>query len=231
MFVKGFADEKHIILFICANSNITSVNISHQRPREKQQNLSLHTMMTPELFENESLAVAGKKRGLEENNSEICMKNKSLKEQVAILTKVQNNLIKVLKNVVGVSEEHLSDCLVDSDISFEPIKRNPRITPGIYTDDENRKYYINSYGVFVYKRPCGKPKKYKAWCYSKGEWVDPGQNVEENVANTFKNVDDYGSIPEEEINSNDSFEECEDVRQPLPVVSDDEYSDNEASDY
>lgn len=197
---------------------------------KKQQGLSLHTMMTSELLGKESLSVAGKKRRLEENNGENCMKNKSLKEQVAILTKVQNNLIGVLKNVIGVSEEDLSNCFVDSDISFEPIKRNPRITPGIYTDNENRKYYINSYGVFVYKRPCGKPKKDKAWCYSKGEWVDLGQNVEENVANTFKNVDDCDSSPEEEINPNDSFEECKDVRQPLPVVSDDEYSDNEDPD-
>jgi len=50
----------------------------------------------------------------------------------------------------------------------------------ILSDERNRRYYRNSdIGTTVYKKPCGKPRKEKEWCYSIGEWVSFGQGKTE----------------------------------------------------
>ena len=47
-------------------------------------------------------------------------------------------------------------------------------------DERHRRYYTNSdTGTTVYKKPCGKPRKDKEWCYSIGEWVSVGQGKTE----------------------------------------------------
>ena len=109
--------------------------------------------------------------------------NKTLKEQVLILTKIQENLLNFIGEKLDLSEEDLENIRKVGDISLVPIKRTPRAVPGIFTDEENRKYYINIHGAFVYKRPCGKPRKDKKWCHALGEWVAPGQDISEQSAN------------------------------------------------
>lgn len=128
----------------------------------------------------------GKKRKIDEiASSQNDALTKTLKEQVFILTKVQDNIIGFLRDVMGANDEQISKIREIGDINLVPVKRNPRENPGIFTDDEKRKYYINVHGAFVYKRPCGKPRKEKMWCYALGEWVDPGSEISEKVANTM----------------------------------------------
>lgn len=168
----------------------------------------------------------------------------TLKEQVAILTQVQNNLISLIASKLDVTEEEISNCYIPSNVSTEPVKRNPRVTPGIFTDSENRKYFINSFGTFVYKRPCGKPKKDKKWCYAKGEWVAPGEEVSESDAMRIdiqKEDTEEDSHPEQciylklpetenQVPGVDETENSSVEGQKMnmkPVVSDDEDSDSE----
>ena len=126
----------------------------------------------------------GKKRKISEvtSISEKDTLSKTLKEQVYILTKVQDNLLDFIRNKFDVTEEEISNIRDIGDVKLVPVKRNPREIPGIFTDDEKRKYYINIHGAFVYKRPCGKPRKEKMWCHALGEWVEPGTEVSEEVA-------------------------------------------------
>lgn len=129
---------------------------------------------------------SGKKRKISEiSSSQNDALSKTLKEQVFILTKVQDNLLEFIREKLGATDEEISKIREIGDINIVPVKRNPRENPGIFTDDEKRKYYINIHGAFVYKRPCGKPRKEKMWCHALGEWVDPGSEISEEVANTM----------------------------------------------
>tara|TARA_B100000214_G_C23970308_1_gene629776 strand:- start:1871 stop:2407 length:537 start_codon:yes stop_codon:yes gene_type:complete len=141
---------------------------------------------------------------LDESNNESCVKSGSLREQVAVLSLVQKNLIELLRNKLDVTDEEISKCVDVGEIKLAPIKRNPRETPGIYIDENKRKYYINVHGGYVYKRPCGKPKKEKKWCYALGEWVEPNDEVSEEVANTM--VPD-AEDPEDKVVSDEEEEE------------------------
>lgn len=137
--------------------------------------------------------------------------NKTLKEQVLILTKIQENLLNFIGEKLDLSEEDLENIRKVGDISLVPIKRNPRDVPGIFTDEENRKYYINIHGAFVYKRPCGKPRKDKKWCHALGEWVAPGQDISEQSANNMPpDTDDNEVSPTPEEIHEESDKEKDD---------------------
>ena len=137
--------------------------------------------------------------------------NKTLKEQVLILTKIQENLLNFIGEKLDLSEEDLENIRKVGDISLVPIKRNPRDVPGIFTDEENRKYYINIHGAFVYKRPCGKPRKDKKWCHALGEWVAPGQDISEQRANNMPpDTDDNEVSPTPEEIHEESDKEKDD---------------------
>tara|TARA_B100001989_G_scaffold253128_1_gene238250 strand:+ start:2697 stop:3287 length:591 start_codon:yes stop_codon:yes gene_type:complete len=126
----------------------------------------------------------GKKRKISEvTSTQNDILSKTLKEQVYILTKVQDNLLDFIRKKLDVTEEEISSIRDIGAVNLVPVKRNPREIPGIFTDDDKRKYYINIHGAFVYKRPCGKPRKEKMWCHALGEWVEPGTEVSEEVAN------------------------------------------------
>jgi hypothetical protein len=130
----------------------------------------------------------GKKRKIYQVTSSSTSQNddtlsKTLKEQVYILTKVQVNLLDFIQKKFEITEEEISNIRNIGDVNLVPVKRNPREIPGIFVDDEKRKYYINIHGAFVYKRPCGKPRKEKMWCHALGEWVEPGTEVSEEFAN------------------------------------------------
>lgn len=125
----------------------------------------------------------GKKRKISEVSTSDNNLSKTLKEQVFILTKIQDNLLNFIRQKLDVSDEEISKIREIGNVTLIPVKRNPREIPGIFTDDEKRKYYINIQGAFVYKRPCGKPRKEKMWCHALGEWVEPGTEVSEEIAN------------------------------------------------
>lgn len=161
---------------------------------------------------------AGSKRKLSEDSN---TSKKTLKQQLAEVIQIQNNLLDLLKTKLDVSDQEIEKCKVVDLVSFTPIKRNSRIIPGIYKDQEGRKYYINSFGTFVYKRPCGKPRKDHMWCYHTGSWVEPGQEISENRATSINLSEDPNNaeVPE---NSADADDETEDLGAPDPEYADEE---------
>ena len=145
-------------------------------------------------------------------------KPKTLKEQLADLTHKHNELVSFLKRKFGDLE--FDDV---EQISSSPIKRKPRNNPGIYKDNDKRKYYISQNGIYVYKRPCGKPRKDKEWCYMLGEWTDFESAKTEKEVIEMKNdesdEDGYdGNCVKEDVISD---EETDEIDQE-DVISDDE---------
>lgn len=176
---------------------------------------------------------SGKKRKISETStSQNDALSKTLKEQVFILTKVQDNLLEFIREKLGATDEEISKIREIGDINMVPVKRNPRENPGIFTDDENRKYYINIHGAFVYKRPCGKPRKEKKWCYALGEWVDPGCEISEEVANTMApDIEDspnYNTTSQNEDMTN--YQVLEEQPEENNYMGNDDYSDDSSSD-
>ena len=151
-------------------------------------------------------------------------KPKTLKQQVIHLSKVQNMLLEILKKNNLIDSESFDDLSFNID-NVSPTKRNPRVIPGIYKDDQNRKYYISSNGCKVYKRPCGKSRKDSNWCFHFGEWVQEG-GYSEQEANNVKNttLDTHISSDETEPESSGVANES----QLLPVLSDNDDSDDES---
>lgn len=173
----------------------------------------------------------GKKRKISEtSSSQNDALSKTLKEQVFILTKVQNNLLEFIREKLGATDEEIFKIREFGDINLVPVKRNPRENPGIFTDDEKRKYYINIHGAFVYKRPCGKPRKEKKWCHALGEWVDPGSEISEEVANTM--APDIEETPDDNRTSRDMthHQELEEQPEANNYPKNDDYADDSSSD-
>jgi len=208
-------------------NNVNNIETASRNPSE----VFSSTMVT-QMDDNLHDKIAGKKR--KQETSEL-RSSKTLKEQVFNLIKVNNNLVEFLKNKLGASDTELQNCIIMDNVSFSPKKRNPRITPGVYVDSMKRKYYINSSGAYVYKRPCGKPKSGKRWCFTSGEWVEPGQEVGEKDANEFVQEDEEEVVPEdgeevipehgEEVVPEDGEEV---VSSLIPsVISDDEDDDDD----
>lgn len=185
---------------------------SNTIPQHLYQTHTLCTMVSSMVDNYNALINApennGKKRKMNDQPMPKTETNKTLKEQVFILTKIQENLLNFIGEKLDLSEEDLENIRKVGDISLAPVKRNPRDVPGIFTDDENRKYYINIHGAFVYKRPCGKPRKDKKWCHALGEWVVPGQDISEQSANNMPPADDDNEVSPtaEEIDGNSDEE-------------------------
>ena len=146
------------------------------------------------------------------------------------MTKVQDNLLEFIREKLGATDEEISKIREIGDINLVPVKRNPRENPGIFTDDEKRKYYINIHGAFVYKRPCGKPRKERMWCYALGEWVEPGSEISEEVANTM--APDIEESPDDNRTSRDTTQQQEVEEQPEAnnYPENDDYADSSSSD-
>jgi len=176
----------------------------------------------------------GKKRKISEVSTSENNLSKTLKEQVFILTKIQDNLLNFLRQKLDVSDEEISKIREIGNVTLAPVKRNPREIPGIFMDDEKRKYYINVQGAFVYKRPCGKPRKEKMWCHALGEWVESGTEVSEEIANKMEpdceepDVEQY--VPQEdhpEVGRVPANNEMTDVQEDTYDNSSLDSSDNE----
>ena len=155
-------------------------------------------------------------------------KPKTLKQQVLHLSQVQNVLLEILKKNNLIDSESFDELSLNID-NVSPTKRNPRVIPGIYKDDQNRKYYISSNGCKVYKRPCGKSRKDSNWCFHSGEWVQEGSYSEQD-ANNVKNQTLDAHIPHDKAEPEPESSENIEGLGPVPVVSDDDTDDESDED-
>jgi hypothetical protein len=178
------------------------------------------------MVDNYNELVAGKKRkndGDDDSSSKkACL---TLKEKVETLIQVQENLLDLLKNKLGISDEEIEQCKNVTSVTHIPMKRTTRNNPGIYIDEKNRKYYINQFGVNVYKRPCGKPRKDMEWCYSSGDWVTPGYAYKEDETLILEPNDkecnkEESDSDEEDSESGDVSTSFGDVEDNLEVQGD-----------
>tara|TARA_B100001057_G_C22710385_1_gene895542 strand:- start:456 stop:1142 length:687 start_codon:yes stop_codon:yes gene_type:complete len=147
-------------------------------------------------------------------------KHKTLKQQVFHLSQVQNVLLGILKKNNLIDSESFDELSLNID-NVSPTKRNPRVIPGIYKDDKNRKYYISSNGCKVYKRPCGKSRKDSNWCFHSGEWVQEGGYSEQDANNVKIQTSNTHTSHDDQLEP----EYSENVNQLRPVVSDDDTDD------
>ncbi len=149
---------------------------------------------------------------------------KTLKQQVLHLSKVQNYLLDILKKKNIIDSESFDELKLNID-NISPTKRNPRVIPGIYKDEDNRKYYISSNGCKIYKRPCGKSRKDSVWCFYSGEWVQEGAYTEQEANKMYNNTLQEAAPPYQ-----NEVLDTDENRDELPPVISDEESDSDSDD-
>ena len=88
----------------------------------------------------------GKKRKISEVSTSENNLSKTLKEQVFILTKIQDNLLNFLRQKLDVSDEEISKIREIGNVTLAPVKRNPREIPGIFMEKFSSIIVVGEHG-------------------------------------------------------------------------------------